>query len=66
MKAKEYSNRKFGQVGADICAHFSPIDDIAAESGVPAHGTGAVALVVVVRTLLGRQGQATDGALENG
>lgn len=54
------------QIGTHICAHFLVVDNVSSPLGVSAHGTGAVALVVVVAGLLGGERQAADGAEERG
>lgn len=48
----------------NVGAHFLIVDAVPAVLGVPAHGSSTVAFVVVVRSLLGGESQAADGAEE--
>lgn len=55
------------QIRNDIRPDFAEIDDVAAVLGVSAHRARAVALVEVVRALLGGEREATEGgAFEEG
>lgn len=53
------------QLGTPIRPHFTPLHHVPAPFRVSAQRAGAVAFVVVVRALLGREGEALDCAVKN-
>lgn len=50
--------------GHDVGPHLGPVDDVAAELGVPTHGAGARALVVALVDVLGGQGELAEALQE--
>ena len=56
-----YTHVKIGQVRHDIRPHFAKVHDVPAPFGVSSHCTSSVALVVVVRALLGGEREAAEG-----
>ena len=54
------------QVRTYICPHLTVIDLVSSPFRMFSEGAGPVAFVVIVRTLLGGEGEASNRALEDG